>query len=57
MFANATNAYKAAQGTREVLSGHSVEKLGIRATRDVKMAELAIPATEVPVAAAAAALP
>ena len=44
---NALSAYRTAQSTERILSGHSVERLGIRATRDVRLAEIAIP--EVPV--------
>ena len=41
----ALNGYRTAQSTRRILSGHSVEKLGIRAARDVQLA--AIPIAEV----------
>jgi hypothetical protein len=52
------NGFRTAQSTERILSGHSVQRAGIRAARDVRLAEIAVPpVTELPVAAAAAALP
>jgi hypothetical protein len=54
---HAAGAFRTAESSRRILSGHSVQRAGIRAARDVRLAEIAVPATEVPVAAAAAVLP
>ena len=53
------NGYRTAQSTERILSGHAVQRSGIRAARDVRLAEIAVPEVvpEVPVAAAANALP
>ena len=39
----ALNGYRTAQSTRRILGGQSVQKLGIRAARDVRLAEIAVP--------------
>ena len=37
------DGYRTAQSTRRILGGQSVSKLGIRAARDVRLAEIAVP--------------
>lgn len=48
---NILNGFRSAQSTDRIISGHGVQEAGIKAARDVRLAEIAIP-PEVPVAPA-----
>lgn len=45
---NILNGFRSAQATDRIISSHGVQKAGIKAVRDVRLAEIAVP-PEVPV--------